>query len=167
MYLELEGKLGPKPQPQLQPYTSTSFHDRNSLTRKTLVPKKAEKKGRAKAPVKRRFKVRVIAQPMPANPTLPVNLIPPTEPSPTVTTLTATAQMPVAKSAATSIPVTVYNLVQGNFERPYLTGRPQVEENPSAPSYNTPQQRQQPEAAAPQNREDTPWPNIMPASTNL
>ena len=79
MYLELEGKFGPKPkpQPQLQPHTSTSSHDRNSLTRKTLVPKKAGKKRRARAPVKRRYKVRVISQPMPANPTFPVNPIPP------------------------------------------------------------------------------------------
>ena len=61
-YLELEGKLGPKPkpQPQLQPYTSTPSHDRNSSTRKTLVPKKMEKKSRVRSPVKGRYKVRVI-----------------------------------------------------------------------------------------------------------
>ena len=166
MYLELEGKLGP--QPQWQPCTSTPSHDRNPSTRKTMVSKKMERKRRAKAPVNRRFKVRVIAQPMPSNPTSTVNPIPPAEPNPTVATLTATTQMPVAKSAVTSIPVTVYNLAKGKFEGiPYPTGRPPVKENPSAPSHNTPQPRQQPEAAAPQNREDTPWPNIMPASTNL
>ena len=54
-YLELEGKLGPKSKPQLQPHTSTPSHN-NSLTRITLVPKKAEKKRRARAPVKRRYK---------------------------------------------------------------------------------------------------------------
>ena len=63
IYLELEGKLGP--QCQLQPHTSTFLPDKNSLPWKTLVPKKAEKKKRAKAPVRRRFKVRVITQPMP------------------------------------------------------------------------------------------------------
>ena len=65
-YLELEGKLGPKPkpQPQLQPCTSTPSHN-SSLTRKTLMPKKAEKKRRARTLVKRRYKVRVIAQPLP------------------------------------------------------------------------------------------------------
>ena len=51
------------------------------------------------------------------------------------------------KSAGTSIPVTIYNLVQGKFEGiSYSTGRPQVEENSSAPSCNMPQQRLQPEA---------------------
>ena len=80
--------------------------------------------------------------------------------------------MPVVKSAATSLPVTVYNLVQGKFEGiPCPTGRPQEEENPSAHSCNLSQQRQQPEAAPtvtnPQTREDTRGPNIMPVSTNL
>ena len=116
MYLELEGNLGPIPQPKLQPSTSTPSHDRNSSPRKTLVPKKAEKKRRAKAPVKRRFKVRVITQPVPANPTLPLNPILPAEPTSTVVTLTATTQTPVAKPAAISIPMAVYNLVQGKFE---------------------------------------------------
>ena len=79
--------------------------------------------------------MRVIAQPMPANPTLPMNPILPAEPTPTVATSTATIQMPMVKSAAISIQVTIYNLVQGKFEGiPYPTGRPQVEENPSAPS---------------------------------
>ena len=78
---------------------------------------------------------------------------------------------PVAKSTAmavTSIPVTVYGPVQGKFEGfPYPTEKPQGEEDPSAPSCKTPQERQQPEAAAPQNREDTPWPNTVHASMNL
>ena len=68
--------------------------------------------------------------------------------------------------------MTVYKLAQGKFEGiPYPTGRPQEEENPSTPSYNMPQQRQQPEATATlttlQTREDIPWPNTMPATTNL
>ena len=80
--------------------------------------------------------------------------------------------MPVVKSAATSIPVTVYNLAQGKFEEIlYPTGRPQVEENPSTPCCNAPPQRQQPgfvpNASTFQVREDTPWPNTVPVSTNL
>ena len=109
---------------------------------------------------------------MPVNPTSPVNPKPPAEHNPTVATSTTTTQMPVVKSAATSIPVTVYNLVQGKFEGiPYPTGSSQVEENPSVPSCNTPQQRQHPEATpivtTLKTREDTPWPNTVPASTNL
>ena len=78
--------------------------------------------------------MRVITQPILAYPTLPLNPIPPAKPTPTVATSTATTQMPVVKSASTSIPVTVYNLVQGKFEGiPYPKGRPQVEGNPSAP----------------------------------
>ena len=78
MHLELEGKLGP--QPQLQPCISTFSHDKNFLPQNTLVPKKAEKTRRAKEPVKRKFKVRVIVQPMPTNPTLPNNRYLPAEP---------------------------------------------------------------------------------------
>ena len=124
-YLELGGKLGPQPQPQSQPHTSSPSHDRNSSPRKTLVSKKVEEKRRAKAPVNRRFKVRVIAQPMPTNPTLLVNPILSAEPTSTIATLTARTQMPVGKSAATSIPVAVYNLVEAKFEgNPYPTGKP-------------------------------------------
>ena len=158
MYLKLEGKLGP--QPQLQPCTSTPSHDRNSSTRKILVPKKVEKKRRDKAPEKRRFKHEG------NHPTYAYQLNfahepkQPAEPNPTVATLTATTQMPVAKSAATSISVTVYNLAQEKFEEvPYPTGRPPMEENPST--------QLQPEAAVPQNREDTTWLNIMPAFRNM
>ena len=112
---------------------------------------------------------------MPTNPTFPMNPTQPAEPNPTVVNTKATTQMPVAKSAATaatSIPVTVYNLAQGKFEGiPYFTGKPQEERGPSIPSCNNPHERQQPKAAvtatAPQNREGTPWPNTMPASTNL
>ena len=78
--------------------------------------------------------------------------------------------MPVMKSAATSIPVTIYNLAQGKFQGiPYPSGRPQLEENPYAPSCNMPQQRQQsevtPAVTTHQVREGTQWPNTMPAST--
>ena len=57
----------------------------------------------------------------------------------------ATTQMPVVKStamAATSIPVTVYNIAQGKFDGiPYPTGKPKEEEGPSIPSYSNPQER--------------------------
>ena len=111
------------------------------------MPKKAEKKRGTRAPVKRQYKVRVIAQPLPTTPTLHMNPIPPAVPSPTVATFTATTQMLMVKSAVTSIPVTVYNLTQGKFEGiPCPTGGSQVEENPSTPSCNMPQQTQQSEA---------------------
>ena len=86
----------------------------------------ADKKRRTRVPVKRRYKVRVIAQPLPTTPTIsvPMSQIQ-TVPTPTVATSTASTQMPMAKSVATTIPVTVYNLVQGKFEGiPYPTGRP-------------------------------------------
>ena len=88
-------------------------------------------------------------QPMPAKQILPMNPIPPAEPAPTATTSTATTQMPVVKSAATSIPVTVYNLVQGKFEGiPYPMGRPLSGRKSFWPQLqDIPQQRQQPEAA--------------------
>ena len=118
-YLELGGKLGN------QLCTNIFLPDKNSSPRKTPLPKKAEKKRRAKVPVKRRFKVRVIGQPMPTNPTLPTNLTLSTEPTPTVATTMATTQMPVARTAATTttaIPVTVYNLAQSKFKGiPYPT----------------------------------------------
>ena len=117
----------------------------------------------------------VIAKPMPANPTLSMDPALPVEPNPTLVNTMVTTQTPVVKSAAmaaTSISVTVYNLAQGKFEgMPYPTGKPQEEEGPSTPSCSNPQERQQPEAAViattPKNRENTPWPNTMPASTNL
>ena len=128
----------------------------------------AAKKRRTRAPVKRRYKVRVIVQPLSPTPTtsVPMNPIP----TPMVATSGAYTLMPVVKSAATSIPVTIYNLAQGKFEGIlHPAGRPQAEENPSTPSPL--QQRSQPEAihTAPvfQVREDTPWPNNIPAFTNL
>ena len=101
-----------------------------------------------------------------------MNPIPPAAPIPTVATSTATTHMPVVKLAATSIPVTVYNLAHGKYEGiPYPTGRPQAEENPSNPSGSPSQQRPQPEAIpnAPtfQVTEETLRPNTIPASTNL
>ena len=169
-YLELEGKLDT--QSQLQPATSTYSPDKSPLPQKTPVPKKAEKKKRSNAPIKRSFKVRVIAQPLPMNPSLPIG--------PTLMVITTKAtltQMSAVKptpttASPTSIPVTVYNLAQGKFkEFPYPAGKPQKEEGPSTPNSSNPPKVQQPKvtttATALQTREDTPWPNTMPASTNL
>ena len=77
-YLELECKLGN------QPLSNIFLPNKFCFAQKDPSTKKAEKKERAKVPVKRRFKGRVIAQPMPANPTLPNNLTLPAEPTPTV-----------------------------------------------------------------------------------
>ena len=82
----------PKSQPQSQPHTSTPSHDKNSSTRKALVPKKVEKTRRARAPVKRRYKVRIIAKPMPVTPTFLMNLILPAVPTSTVAISTAPTQ---------------------------------------------------------------------------
>ena len=150
-------------------------HLTKTLCHEKLIPNKAEKK-RAKVPVKRMFKVRVIAQPMSTNPSLPVNPTLSTDLTPTLVTTTVTlAQMPVAKpvtTIATSIPVTVYTLAQGKFKDIlYPAGKSQEKENPSTPSDNNLLVDQPSEAAAtatvPQNREDTPWSNTMPASDNL
>ena len=74
----------------------------------------AGKKRRTRAPVKGRYKVRVIAQPIPTTPTptAPVNLTS-TVPSPTVAT--TSTQVSMIKSAPAPIPVMVYNLTKGNL----------------------------------------------------
>ena len=72
MYLELEGKLGPKPkpQPQTQPQPSTSAPPQNTnpMTSKAPGPKKNDKRRKTMF-VKIRYKVRVLAQPIPTIPT--------------------------------------------------------------------------------------------------
>ena len=168
-YLELESKLGT--QPQL--CTSTYLLDNNSLLWKTPVPNKAEKKKRAKTPIKRRFKVRLIEQSLPLNPTLPIN------PTTTAVTTTVTStQMSAVKPTATTanptpIPVIVYNLAQSKIQEIH---NPQIrkyqgEEGHFTPNGDNPSEAQQPDATttvtAPQTRVDTPWPNTMPASINL
>ena len=136
-YLELEDKLGAWHQLCMNIFCLT----KNSLPRKTPVPKKAEKERRAKAPVKRKFKVRVIAQSMPTKLTLPASPTLSTEPTLIVATSMLTTQMPVARTAAataTAIHVTVYNLDQGKFKGiPYPTKRLQEEEVPPPPVVTT------------------------------
>ena len=84
--------------------------------------------------------MRVIVQPLPADPTLSA------DPTPTaVTTMVTLTQMPVTKPATATtkpslIPVTVYNLAQGKFkEIPYPTRKSQEEEGPSTPAVTIPQ----------------------------
>ena len=130
----------PKPCPNPRP--GTPFQNNNPLTRKAPGPKMTENKSRTRVPAKRRYKVRVIAQPLPTTPSTYVHMNP--IPSPRTAISNASTQILIVKSAATSIPVTVYNVAQGKFEgNPYLEGRPQVEENSSTPNCNPPQ----PEAA--------------------
>ena len=96
-YVELEGKLGPKPrpQPQTQPQPSTSAppQNNNPMTRKAPGPKMSKKKKGIRVPAKRRHKVRVIAQPIPTTPTaaMPVDSTP-TVPTPTVATTSTKCQ---------------------------------------------------------------------------
>ena len=121
---------------------------------------------RTRVPTKRRYKVRVFAQPIPTTPatTAAVNLTP-IVPTPLVAT--TSTQMPVIKSAAASIPVMVYNLAKGKFNGvPFPTERPQAEEIPSVHNSNPPPLEAIPNAPTFQVREDTPWPNTESASTN-
>ena len=71
-----------------------------------------------------------------------MNPTPSTESNNTAVYTMVTTQIPVTKStamAATSIPVTMYNLVQGKFEGiPYPTEKPQEEEGPLPPAVTLP-----------------------------
>ena len=153
MYLELEGKLGlkPRPQPQIQlqptqpqPSTSGYHQNNNPMTRKAPGPKTNDKRRRTMF-AKRRYKVMVIAQPIRTTPTS-------TAPAPMVATVSI--QIPATRSAAKSIPVTVYNLVKGKFsEVPFPTGRHQ--ENPLVCNANPPPLEDIPKAPV---REASPAP---------
>ena len=120
--------------------------------------------------------MRVIALTMPSNPTLPMTPTLSGDPTPSVVTTMATlAQTPVVKLAnapTKSIPVTVYNLAQGKFKGvPYPARKCQKEEVPSIPSSNNLLEEHQPKSAATatalHNRENTPWPNTVPASADF
>ena len=111
---------------------------------------------------KRRYKVKVVAQPIPTTPTptAPVNST-----APTTTVATASSQMPMVKFTAMFIPITVYNLVKGKFsEFPYPTGRPQTEGNPSVQNSHPPPLEDILNAPV---REATPWSSIGSSSENL
>ena len=148
-YLELEGKLGPKPRPQpqtpSQPCTSTPSQINNSLTWKTPGPKMAEKKRRTRAPVKRRYKVRLIAQPLPTTPTLDCTHEPNSYSHSSHFYCIHPNACGEINNHNHSSDCTQF--VTGEIQRNSLpTGRPQVKEKPSAPSCSPPQQRPQLEA---------------------
>ena len=129
------------------------------MIRKAPGPKTSDKREKTIL-TKRNYKVRVLAHPVPATPTTPVHS---TAPAPMVTT--TSTQTPVARSAATSIPVTVYKLATGQFaEVPYPTTRPQDEGHPITQNSNPPLLEDIPSA---QVRQSTPWPNAVLASENL
>ena len=115
----------------------------------------SEKKRRTRVPAKGRYKVKVIAQPIPTTPmpTTPVNLTP-NVPTPTVAS--TSTQTPMVKSADASIPGMVYNLAKGKFDAvPYPAERPQAEENPSIHNSNPPQPELYP-MPQPSRSEETP-----------
>ena len=123
-----------------------------------------ENKRRTRVPAKRRCKVRMIAQPIPTTPT-PTTTVNSTPTVPTPPVSTSSTNMPVEKSAAASIPVMVHNLAKEKFDEvPYPSEIPQVEENPSIHNSNPPPLEA---ITNTQVREDTPWTNTIPASTNL
>ena len=131
------------------------------MTRKAPKLKMSDKRRRTVLTM-RKYKVRVIAQPIPTTPT-PTAPVYSTTPTPTVTTVST--QIPMVKSAAKSIPVTVYNLVKGKFsEIPYPTGRPQNKGNPSILNSNPPPLEDIPNAPV---REATPWPSTGSDPENL
>ena len=131
------------------------------MTRKAPKPKSSDKRRRTVL-TKRKYKVRVIAQPIPKTPT-PTASVNSTAPTPTVAT--ASTQMLVTRSTAMSIPVTVYNLAKEKFsEIPYPTGRPQTKGNPSVQNSNPPPLEDIPNTPG---REATPWPNVGPTAENL
>ena len=162
-YLKLEGKLGTKP------CTNTYPLDKNSSPWKTPVPNKAEKKKRANAPIKRRFKVRLIEQALPINPTLPVN---PT--STVVTTMVPSTQTAAVKPTATTanptpIPVTVYNQAQSRIQE--IPNPPirkfQGEEGPLSPNRDNPLQAQQPKTTTTATTLQTSDTLLFPSSTPI
>ena len=171
--LELKG------QDASQPCPSANQAVRPTLLWITPVPKKSvdsKQKKKSKMPIRKQFKVRLIEKPL-------SNI---TKPEVTATNVTAT-QTPMTKPMAMStkwptapIPLTVYNVSSANIQeipRP-STQKPQEGEvllisNPNNPPMEpqpTPLQPMAPattSAAILPTRDDTPWPNTLPASTNL
>ena len=129
------------------------------MIRKTPGPKASDKQKKTML-ANRKYKVRVLAQPVPMTPTAPVNS---TVPAPTIAT--TSTPMPVTRSTATFIPVTVCKLVTEQFaEVPYPTHRPQNEGHPPIQNSNPPPLEDIPSAPV---RQDTPWPNTGSALENL
>ena len=116
---------------------------------RTQYPRRLRRRKRDKAPIKRRFKVRVIVQPLPMNLTLCF------DPTPMVVTIVATStQMSAVKLTATTtsptpILVTVYNLVHSRIQEipnPFM--RFQGEKDSSISNGDNPSKAQQPKATA-------------------
>ena len=158
-YLEVEGKSG------TQPHTSINQLGKTNPLQKTPTLKKAaDKKRRTKIPIKRQFKARLIEKSL-------------TEPM-VVTTMAASTPTAVVRPTTTTakpspIPERIYNLVQGKIQEiPKCTRRFQEEESPFTWNCNNPPIVQQFKAVIvatstiPPTRDDTPWPNTIPASTN-
>ena len=157
-YLELEGTLDPKsrPQPQTQPQQTCMQPNQlgpaqpstNPGVRKSPGPKtNVADKRRKTMIVKRRYKLRVLTQPTPSTPT---STAPPT-------VITVSTQIPMVRSIAESIPVTIHKLATGQFVKvPCPTTRSindnlkPLEDIPSAPV-----------------RQGTLWTNAGLASENL
>ena len=168
-YLELEGKLGlkPRPQPQTQPQPSTSAppQNNNPMTRKAPGPKMSEqKKRRTRVPTKRRYKVRVIAQPIPTTPNANCSI----EFNPNCTYPHSSHHLhPNAHGKVHSCIHTSNGIQYGNTkfaEVPYPSERPQAEENPSIDDSNLLSLEAIHNAPV---RQDTPWPSIESAPENL
>ena len=135
-YLELEGRLGPKSQTQtqtqLQPTQSQQVHmqqsqerlaqpSTNPRVRKSPAPK-VNDKIRKTVLAKRRYKVRLLTQPMPSTPTS-------TAPTPMV--VTVSTQTPMVRSTAQSIPVTINKLATGQFADILHPTTRSINDNPS------------------------------------
>ena len=83
-YLELEGKLGPKPRPQPQTCPQHTQLQQTQpqpiqpstkpMVRKDSGPQASDERKRTML-TKRRYKLRVLAQPLPTTSTTPVNLL--------------------------------------------------------------------------------------------
>ena len=175
-YLELKGQNASQSCP------SSNQAVRPTLLWKTPVPKKAidrRQKKRSRMPIRKQFKVRLVEKPLSHN----------RKPEATATTATAT-QTPMMKPTATSIkgpnakltpiPLAVYNMPSAKMQEVPRSSmqRPQGGEVPLIPNLNNPPMKQQPKPlqpkapatasdAIPPTRDDTPWPNTVPASTNL
>ena len=120
-------------------------------------------------PIRKQFKVRLIEKP-PSN----------TTKQEAITINAIATQTPMAKPTSTStkwsatpIPLTVHNIPTTKVQEVPRSSmqKPQVGEVPLIPNLNpTPLQPRAPataSAAIPPTRHDTPWPNTVPASTNL
>ena len=116
-YLELEGKLGPKPRPypqtKLQPHTSAPPQNKNPLTRKAQDPKHLKRRGEPENLQKKKVQAEGNCQPLPTTPTTSVPVNP--TPTPKAATSNASTQISIVKSTATSILVMVYNLAKENW----------------------------------------------------